>query len=117
MFLPVDSAMASAHNGILLVACNAECPDLQQLLLLVLLCQENNDMAISVKAETHVIILHTTRKFVTRGSDYSNDKQVRSHKDLLTCKYAHTVISVVYLMTSNCHPTKDKHVHKGISVL
>ena len=31
--LPVASAMASAHNGILRIACNAECPDLQQLLL------------------------------------------------------------------------------------
>ena len=29
VFLPVDSAVASAHNGILRVACNAECPVLQ----------------------------------------------------------------------------------------
>ena len=27
MFLPVVSAMASAHNGILRVACNSECSD------------------------------------------------------------------------------------------
>ena len=33
MFLPVVSAMASVHNGILRVACNSECPDQQQLLL------------------------------------------------------------------------------------
>ena len=33
MFLPVISAMASVHNGILRVACNPECPDQQQLLL------------------------------------------------------------------------------------
>ena len=33
VFLPVDSAMASAHNGIFRVACDAEYPDLEQLLL------------------------------------------------------------------------------------
>ena len=60
MFLPVASAMASVHNGILLVACNAECPDQQQLLV-----ARERFLAISVTAGTHVIILHTTRKFVT----------------------------------------------------
>ena len=45
--------MASAHNGILRVACNPECPDQQKLLL----SQERFNMTISVKAETHVMIL------------------------------------------------------------
>ena len=58
MFLPVVSAMASVHNGILRVACNSECPDQQQLLRIHL-------EKISVTAGTHAIILHTTRKFVT----------------------------------------------------
>ena len=40
--------------------CNAECPDLQQLVL-----SQEKIMAIFLKAETHVIILHTTRKFIT----------------------------------------------------
>ena len=52
--------MASAHNGILCIACNAECPDQQQLLL----SQERFNMVIFVKAETHMMILYTTRKFV-----------------------------------------------------
>ena len=40
MFSPIASAKASAHNGILLVACNAECPDLQQLLSLAFLLSQ-----------------------------------------------------------------------------
>ena len=32
VFLPVASTMASAHNRILRVACNPECPDQQQIL-------------------------------------------------------------------------------------
>ena len=52
VFLPVDSAMASAHNGIFRVACNAEYPDLKQLLLYNIISRKNN-MAISVTAETH----------------------------------------------------------------
>ena len=48
------------------VACSAECPDLQQLLLIIISRKfNNNNYAISVKAEAHVMVLHTTRKFVT----------------------------------------------------
>ena len=61
VFLPVASTMASTHNGILRVACNPESLVQQQLLL----SQERFYMTISVKAETHVMILHNTRKFVT----------------------------------------------------
>ena len=52
VFLPVGRMTASAHNGILRVACNPECPDQQQLLL----SQERFNMTISVKAEMHVMI-------------------------------------------------------------
>ena len=61
MILCFCRAMASAHNDILRVACNVECPDLQQLLL----SQERFNMTISVKAETDVMTLHPTFKFVT----------------------------------------------------
>ena len=42
----------------------AECPDLQQLFISLAISRTIN-MAISMKAETHVMILNTTRKFVT----------------------------------------------------
>ena len=66
------SAMAIAHNGILGVACNAECPDLQQLIKFTI---SRKSVAISVKAETHVIILHTPRKFVAATPSSVTDRR------------------------------------------
>ena len=87
VFLPVDSAMASAHNGILHLACNAECPDLQQLLLS---SQERIIIIwlyISVKAETHVMVLHTTCKFVMATPTYVTHRRTdrRTTKILMYC--------------------------------
>ena len=62
MFLPVVSAMASVHNGILRVACNSECPDQQLLLHLE---------KIPVTAGTHAKVLHTAR------DNFARDPQIR----------------------------------------
>ena len=64
VFLPVASAMVSAHNGILCVACLQQQLLQQQLLQQFLLSQERFS-SVNMKAETHVMILHTARKSVT----------------------------------------------------
>ena len=63
MFLPVVSAMASVHNGILRVACNSECPDQQQLLL---------------SRENFCDSLERTRWFLhTAPYNFAHDPQIR----------------------------------------
>ena len=58
-------------------ATQIECPDLQQLLL-------SQERAISVKAETHVMVLHTTRKFV-KAMPTSVTHRRTDNKNLTCC--------------------------------